>query len=217
MIGETVSHYRILSKLGEGGMGTVYVAEDTVLGRRVAIKSLKVGSVPSQRHFRTRFLREARAASLLNHPHIATIYDYGETQDGQPYLVMELIDGKTLNDLIGKEPLPLERVVTIIKQVTQAIAEAHRHGIVHRDIKPSNVALNQRDEVKVLDFGLAKLVEPDAITTQRVGEASSTTQTLEGLVVGTPSYLSPEQALGMPVDKRSDIFAIGSLLYECLT
>ena len=214
MIGETVSHYRILSKLGEGGMGTVYVAEDTLLGRRVAIKSLKVGSV--QKHFRSRFLREARAASLLNHPHIATIYDYGETQDGQPYLVMELIDGKTLNDLLREEPLPLDRVITIIKQVTQAIAEAHRHGIVHRDIKPSNVAVNQRNDVKVLDFGLAKLIEPDAITTQRIGEAS-TTHTLEGLIVGTPSYLSPEQALGMPVDKRSDIFAIGSLLYECLT
>jgi serine/threonine protein kinase/Tfp pilus assembly protein PilF len=216
VIGQTVSHYRILSKLGEGGMGTVYVAEDTVLGRRVAIKSLKIGAVPGQKHFRTRFLREARAASLLNHPHIATIHDYGETPDGQPYLVMELIDGKSLNELLVEHPLPIDRAVTVVRQVTEAIAEAHRHGIVHRDIKPSNVALNQRNEVKVLDFGLAKLMEQDAQVTRRIGEGSIT-QTLEGAIIGTPSYLSPEQALGMPVDKRSDIFCIGALLYACLT
>ncbi|HSE19685.1 MAG TPA: tetratricopeptide repeat protein [Pyrinomonadaceae bacterium] len=216
MIGETVSHYRILSKLGEGGMGTVYVAEDTLLGRRVAIKSLKVGSIPGQKHFRTRFLREARAASLLNHPNIATIHDYGETPDGQPYLVMELIDGHSLNDFLREQPLSLERTLAIIRQVTEAIAEAHRHGLVHRDIKPSNIALNQRNEVKVLDFGLAKQTEPDDISTQRIGEGSIT-HTLEGAILGTPSYLSPEQALGVPVDKRSDIFSIGSVLYECLT
>lgn len=217
MIGETVSHYRILSKLGEGGMGAVYVAEDTLLGRRVAIKSLKIAAVPGKKHFRTRFLREARAASRLSHPHIATIYDYGETPDAQPFLVMEFIDGHNLCDLLREDSLPLDRTLMIITQVTQAIAEAHRHGIVHRDIKPSNVALNQRNEVKVLDFGLAKYIEPDALTTQKLGEDASTTHTLEGVIVGTPSYLSPEQALGMPVDKRSDIFAIGSLLYECLT
>lgn len=217
MIGETVSHYRILSKLGEGGMGTVYVAEDTVLGRRVAIKSLKIGSVPGQKHFRTRFLREARAASLLNHPHIATVHDYGETEDGQPYLVMELIDGQSLSDLLRKDPLPLDRALEIVKQVVQAIAEAHRHGIVHRDIKPSNVALNQRNEVKVLDFGLAKHTAADVQTTQPIGDGPSVTHTLEGVIIGTPAYLSPEQALGVPVDKRSDIFSIGSLLYECLT
>ena len=197
-------------------MGTVYVAEDTLLGRRVAIKSLKVASVPGQKHFRTRFLREARAASLLNHPHIATIYDYGETQDGEPYLVMELIEGQSLDNLLREQPLSVEQTIAIIRQVTEAIAEAHRHGIVHRDIKPSNIALNQRNEVKVLDFGLAKQTEPDALTTQRIGEGSIT-HTLEGAIIGTPSYLSPEQAVGMPVDKRSDIFSIGALLYECLT
>jgi serine/threonine-protein kinase len=213
VIGQTVSHYRILSKLGEGGMGTVYVAEDTVLGRRVAIKSLKIASVPGQKHFRTRFLREARAASLLNHPHIATVHDYGETEDGQPYLVMELIDGQSLNELLRDNPLPVDRAVGIVRQVAEAIAEAHRHGIVHRDIKPSNVVLNQRNEVKVLDFGLAKHTEPDGETTP----GTSVTHTLEGVIVGTPSYLSPEQALGMPIDRRSDIFSIGSVLYECLT
>lgn len=214
MIGQTVSHYRILSKLGEGGMGTVYVAEDTVLGRRVAIKSLKIASVPGQTHFRTRFLREARAASLLNHPHIATVHDYGETEDGQPYLVMELIDGRSLSELLREDSLPVDRAVGIVKQVVEAIAEAHRHGIVHRDIKPSNVVLNQRNEVKVLDFGLAKHTEPDGLAT---GQGASATHTLEGVIIGTPSYLSPEQALGQPVDRRSDIFSIGSVLYECLT
>ncbi len=219
MIGQTVSHYRILNKLGEGGMGTVYEAEDTLLGRRVAVKSLKVPSTPGQKHFRTRFLREARAASMLNHPHIATIYDYGETEDGQPYLVMELIQGQTLADLLQQNSLSSERAIAIVRQVAEAIAEAHRHGIVHRDIKPSNVALNQRNEVKVLDFGLAKHLDPGDLETQRLGEppALSATQTLEGVIVGTPAYLSPEQALGNPVDKRSDIFSIGSLLYECLT
>lgn len=217
MIGQTVSHYRILSKLGEGGMGTVYVAEDTVLGRRVAIKSLTIPPVPGQRHFRTRFLREARAASLLNHPHIATVHDYGETEDGQPYLVMELVDGQSLSDLLRGDSLPLGRAVEIVRQVAEAIAEAHRYGIVHRDIKPSNVALNQRSEVKVLDFGLAKHMEPEE--REGVGESAglSATYTLEGVIIGTPSYLSPEQALGMPVDRRSDIFSLGSLLYECLT
>lgn len=213
MIGQTVSHYRVLSKLGEGGMGTVYLAEDTVLGRQVAIKSLTIPVVPGQRHFRTRFLREARAASHLNHPHIATIHDYGETEDGQPYLVMELVSGQSLSDLLRHDSLPLDRAIAIVKQVAEAIAEAHRHGIIHRDIKPSNVALNQRNEVKVLDFGLAKHLESD----DRDVDGMSNTRTLEGVVVGTPSYLSPEQALGMSVDKRSDIFSLGSLLYECLT
>ena len=219
MIGQTISHYRILSKIGEGGMGAVYVAEDTVLGRRVAVKSLKVPAAQAHKSFRTRFLREARAASLLNHPHIATIYDYGETEDGQPYLVMELIEGQSLNDLLSQDTLSADRAITIVKQVAAAIAEAHHHGIIHRDIKPSNVALNHRNEVKVLDFGLAKQIEPSGLETQKFGETGefTVTKTLEGVIVGTPAYLSPEQALGASVDKRSDIFSIGSLLYECLT
>ena len=217
MIGQTVSHYRILSKLGEGGMGTVYVAEDTLLGRRVAIKSLKLASVPSQKNYRQRFLREARAASQLNHPHIATIHEFGQTEDGQPYLVMELIEGQSLADLLHENSLPVDRAVGLVKQVVEAIAEAHRHGIIHRDIKPSNVVVNQRNEVKVLDFGLAKSFDPDGLTTQRSGEGENTTQTLEGVMVGTPAYVSPEQALGTKVDKRTDIFSIGTLLYECLT
>lgn len=219
MIGQTISHYRILSKLGEGGMGTVYVAEDTLLERQVAVKTLKVPSAPGQKRFRARFLREARAASRLNHPHIATIHDYGETTEGEPYLVMELIEGHSLNDFLSQNKLSPDRAITIVKQVAEAIAEAHHHGIVHRDIKPSNVALNQRNEVKVLDFGLAKQIEHSGLETKRFGETPelTVTKTLDGVVVGTPAYLSPEQALGVPVDKRSDIFSIGSLLYECLT
>lgn len=216
MIGRTVSHYRILSKLGEGGMGAVYVAEDTLLGRRVAVKMLAVSSAPTQSHFRKRFLREARAASVLNHPHIATIHDYGETEDGVPYIVMELVEGQSLSDLLRQGALPLERSVEIARGVAEALAEAHRHGIVHRDIKPSNVALNERGRVKVLDFGLAKRVDtlnPGA----EEGAGASATLTRDGVIIGTPSYLSPEQALGLAVDVRSDIFSLGLLLYECLT
>lgn len=214
MIGETISHYRIVEKLGEGGMGVVYVAEDTVLGRRVAIKTLTGGGGPGDQHFRARFLREARAISKLSHPHIANIYDYGETRDGQPYIVMELVDGSTLGELMRREKLTIQRSVGIIKQVAEALAEAHRHGIVHRDIKPSNIAINERGNVKVLDFGLAKEIEvgpsdPEAQTRLH-------TQTREGVIVGTPMYLSPEQALGIKVDARSDVFSLGGLLYECI-
>src|SRR5574341_563403 len=212
MIGRTVSHYRIIEKLGEGGMGVVYVAEDTVLGRQVAIKTLTRNA--DNQHFRARFLREARAVSMLSHPHIATIYDYGETEDRKPFIVMELIKGETLSNLMTKEKLTIPRAVEIIEQVAEALSEAHHHGIIHRDIKPSNVAINERGNVKVLDFGLAKQME----MTSSVGEEWTllTTQTRDGVIVGTPMYLSPEQALGTEVDARSDWFALGSLLYECI-
>jgi len=155
MIGQTISHYRIVEKLGEGGMGTVYIAEDTLLGRRVAIKTLNAGHSEKGAHFRSRFLREARSVSALSHPHIATIHDYGES-DGQPYIVMELVKGETLGELMHNERLTIPRALEIIEQVAMALAEAHRNGIVHRDIKPTNVAIDHRGEVKVLDFGLAK-------------------------------------------------------------
>src|ERR1700730_9695004 len=158
MIGQTISHYRILSQLGEGGMGVVYVAEDTLLGRQVAIKTLSDGGLGRQ-HFRTRFLREARAVSALSHANIATIHEYGETDDGQPYIVMELVKGQTLADLISENKLTLERAIEITIDVARALGEAHRHGIVHRDIKPSNIAINESGQVKVLDFGLAKRVD----------------------------------------------------------
>jgi len=217
MIGRTISHYRIVEKLGEGGMGVVYGAEDTLLGRRVAIKTLTAGRLTSEPHFRTRFLREARAISALSHPHIATIHDYGETDDGEPYIVMELVEGETLGDLILKEALTIPRAIEIIEQVAAALDEAHRHGIIHRDIKPSNVAINERGEVKVLDFGLAKQINPSAPEpTDPEGQTLLNPHTLEGVIVGTPMYLSPEQALGVDVDARSDLFSLGSLLYECI-
>lgn len=217
MIGQTIDHYYILSEIGAGGMGIVYVAEDQLLNRRVAIKMLATPNPARYEHFRKRFLREARSISALNHQHIATVYDYGETADRQPYLVMELVSGQTLADLIQGKPLIVARSLQIIEAVVDALAEAHRHGIVHRDIKPSNIALGKRGEVKVLDFGLAKQVD-DALESSTEDElAGVITQTCEGVILGTPLYLSPEQALGIAIDARSDLFSLGSLLYHCLT
>ena len=217
MIGKTISHYRIVEKLGEGGMGVVYVAEDTVLGRRVAIKTLTTKSGQNEQHFRNRFLREARAVSALSHPHIATVHDYGETTDGEPFIVMELVKGQTLNELMLGESLTISRAIQIIQQVAEALGEAHRNGVIHRDIKPSNVAINHRGEVKVLDFGLAKQLNIDSLaTSDPERQTLLTSQTQEGTIIGTPLYLSPEQALGIEVDQRSDIFTLGTLLYECV-
>jgi serine/threonine protein kinase/Flp pilus assembly protein TadD len=210
-----------LEKLGEGGMGVVYAAEDTHLGRHVAIKF----PTPTldEHNYRARFLREARSISTLSHQHIAAIYDYGETAAGDngkshPFIVMELVKGPSLADLMHEESLTLRRAVEIIMDVAEALSEAHQHGIIHRDIKPSNVLVNERGEVKVLDFGLAKqlheeqskLTDPDAQTL--IGM-----RTRSGTVMGTPLYLSPEQARGVDIDERSDLFALGALLYECIT
>jgi Tfp pilus assembly protein PilF len=193
------------------------VAEDTHLGRRVAFKTLtsRAGDV---QHFRARFLREARAVSALSHPNIAAIYDYGQTEQGDPYIVMELIKGETLSDLMHKEKLTIARSIEIIRQVAEALGEAHAQGIIHRDVKPSNVAINERGNVKVLDFGLAKQLDPGPINVLDPEQRTLlNTETREGMIVGTPLYLSPEQALGIDVDARSDLFAVGSLLYECIT
>ncbi|MGB7922140.1 MAG: tetratricopeptide repeat protein [Pyrinomonadaceae bacterium] len=215
MIGQTVSHYRILETLGEGGMGVVYLAEDTHLGRRVAIKFLATAT--NDHHYRARFLREARAASALSHPHIAAIYDYGEASDGQPFIVMELVKGETLNDLLSASSLNLPRAIEIIESVADALGEAHARGIVHRDIKPSNIIVNERGKVKVLDFGLAKQMHEDrSHKTSPDAQTLLATQTRSGVIVGTPLYLSPEQATGMAVDGRSDLFALGAVLYECI-
>jgi tetratricopeptide (TPR) repeat protein/predicted Ser/Thr protein kinase len=188
-------------------MGVVYVAEDTHLGRRVAIKF--ADEEHSSPRYRARFLKEARAASALNHPNIGAVYDYGE-ENSVPFIVMELVNGRNLRDAL-KERLSLLQRVQIIRGVADALDEAHRNGIVHRDIKPSNIILGQRGEVKVLDFGLAKQLDDDATPT---GEETTTG---EGLVTGTPHYMSPEQATGAPPDLRSDIFSLGIVLYEALT
>jgi serine/threonine protein kinase/lipopolysaccharide biosynthesis regulator YciM len=204
--------YRPLEKLGEGGMGVVYLAEDTLLDRRVALKLLTARR--DDEHYRSRFFREARAASKLNHPNIATIYDYGTTTDEKPFIVLELVSGKTLDTLLEAGPLTLERGVEVVESVADALAEAHKHGVIHRDIKPSNVAVTDSGKVKVLDFGLAKQV---SLTDSSQFEAAASKQTLPGMLIGTPLYMSPEQAKGLDLDARSDLFALGSLLYECLT
>ena len=211
MIGQTVSHYRVLSRLGEGGMGVVYVAEDTRLGRRVAIKFPLAGA--EEKQYRARFMREARAVSSLNHPNIASVYDFGETEDGQPFIVMELVTGQSLSELLAAG-LTIARAVEIIEDVAAALSEAHRRGVVHRDIKPSNVMVNERGEVKVLDFGLAKRIDEEAVGAE--ARAAASLRTRSDVVIGTPLYFSPEQARGAAVDARSDLFALGALLYECV-
>jgi serine/threonine protein kinase/tetratricopeptide (TPR) repeat protein len=214
MIGQTVSHYQILEKLGEGGMGVVYLAHDTHLARHVAIKFL---SLPDQ-HYRARFIREARAVSALSHPNIATVHDYGETADSQPFIVMEFIKGQPLSEVLrGGGVTPL-RAVEIVCAIAEALADAHRLGIVHRDIKPSNVVITERGQVKVLDFGLAKqLFDESSDNVDHEAQTLYSAQTRSDVILGTPLYLSPEQATGKPVDGRSDLFSLGALLYECLT
>lgn len=216
MIGQTVSHYRILEPLGEGGMGTVYLAEDTHLGRRIAIKFPSVNS--NSHEHRARFLREARLISDLSHPSIATLFDYGETEEGRPFLVMELAKGRPLTELMKTSELTLLRAVEIVREVTIALSAAHERGIVHRDIKPSNIMIDEQGQVKVLDFGLAKYLNKDHIlSSQPEAPTLLSTETQSGTVLGTPAYLSPEQAMGAPVDGRSDLFSMGVVLYEAIT
>jgi TolB-like protein/tRNA A-37 threonylcarbamoyl transferase component Bud32 len=201
MVGKSISHYEILEKLGEGGMGAVYKARDPRLGRTVAIKVVNA-------EFTQRFEREARAIAALNHPHICTLYDVGE-HDGAPYLVMEYVEGQPL-----KGPLPTADTLRYSIQIGQALAAAHKAGIVHRDLKPDNILLTREGSVKVLDFGLAKLqptVETDAPT------RTATMMTEQGTVAGTGPYMSPEQARGEAVDARSDLFSFGAVLYELLS
>ncbi|MCA1567017.1 MAG: tetratricopeptide repeat protein [Acidobacteria bacterium] len=214
MIGQTISHYRILEQIGEGGMGVVYEAEDTRLGRRVAIKI--PSAAPDSHNHHARFLREARSISALSHAHIATLFDYGETPDGRPFIVMELVNGRELGDLMRAGELSIARAIEIIADVAEALSEAHRRGIIHRDVKPSNVIINERGEVKVLDFGLAKLITEGAELDQNAVTLAGV-KTRSDVMLGTPLYLSPEQAKAAPVDGRSDIFSLGALLYESIT
>lgn len=207
MIGRVISNYRVVDEIGRGAMGVVYLAEHTVLGRRVAIKF-----ATNANH--GRFLREARAASALSQHNIATIHDYGE-HDGVPYIVMEYVQGKTLADLIRHGKLTIPQCLRYIREVAEALDEAHRHSIIHRDIKPSNIMVNDRGIVKVLDFGLAKQIGLQPVAEDIDSRVRDTT-TGEGLLVGTPMYFSPEQAQAVPLDPRSDLFSLGAVLYECL-
>jgi eukaryotic-like serine/threonine-protein kinase len=214
LIGQVISHYQILSERGGGGQGKVYVAEDLHLKRQVAVKFPQLSPGDEQQH--ARFLREARLAAELNHPHIARIYDYGETDDHRPYLVMELVKGDPLGRSYHK--LSMARAVEVMQEVTEALAAAHRLGIIHRDIKPGNIMINDRDEVKVLDFGLAKRIgEPVSITLDSIDLTIPSQLSKPGNIAGTPQYMSPEQASGDYVDARTDLFSVGIVLYECLT
>jgi len=213
MIGKTVGHYRITSKLGAGGMGEVFLADDTWLERKAAIKFLPA-EMAADPERRKRFLTEARAASALNHPHVCIVYDVGETDDGLPFIAMEFVGGQSLDALAKQKSLEISRVVEIAAQVADALDAAHASRIVHRDIKPANISLNERGQVKVLDFGLAKRM-PDG--TRWEGATQDFQQTQQGQVLGTPSYMSPEQALGKDLDHRTDIFSMGVVLYELTT
>ena len=196
MIGRTIGHYEVIEKIGEGGMGAVYKARDIRLGRSVALKMLPGDSVADSERKR-RFALEARAASALNHPNIVTIHDIDEA-DGVDFIAMEYVAGRTLEDLIPPGGVDPARAIALAAQIADALATAHQSGIVHRDLKPSNIMVNEQGRLKVLDFGLAKLIEP--VTAEGAATQTTANQTRVGVILGTVSYMAPEQAEGKPVD-----------------
>jgi non-specific serine/threonine protein kinase len=213
MIGKTLAHYEILRSLGRGGMGEVYLARDTKLGREVALKLLP-DELKTDAARRARFEREAQTVASLNHPHVVTLHAVEEAE-GRPFLVMEFVDGRTLDEVIDDGGLSVGRFFDLALALTEAVAAAHAKGITHRDLKPGNVMLDSSGRLKVLDFGLAKLLEEPSVTAD--DETIAAAATREGVIVGTAAYMSPEQAEGKPVDARSDVFSLGILLYQMVT
>ena len=211
MIGRTISHYRIVAKLGKGGMGVVYKAKDTRLEREVALKFLSDGMAQDQQALE-RFRREAKAASALNHPNICTVYDIGE-ESGKAFIVMEYLDGTALKDLIGRHPMELHRLLEISCEIADALAAAHVKNVIHRDIKPANIFMSEHGHAKILDFGLAKIAVPDT----EESKFTTLTVTQTGIAMGTLPYMSPEQLHGRQVDHRTDIYSLGAVLYEMAT
>ncbi len=216
MIGKTLSHYKVIEKIGQGGMGEVYRAEDTNLSREVAIKVLPEQFTQDPQRL-ARFEREAKLLASLNHPNIAAIHSF-EHADGVHFLVLELVPGETLQERVAKGPLPVEEALEVCRHIAEGVEAAHEKGVIHRDLKPANVKVTPEGKVKILDFGLAKAFEAETPVTDFSQSPTLTEEmTRAGVILGTAAYMSPEQAKGKPVDKRADIFAFGAVLYELMT